>query len=275
MKEPAIPCHKIYEKADTGLFIRRISMNDSEGRHIPYHHRDDYFLFIKVERGSLRASVDFRHTNLKAGEGAVIMPGQVHRIETGTQDLEVWILAITPELLPMKYSDAFVESTLHPHPILFENHDNADLACLLSMLHRRRGDEKTMRPLALAAISIFLTALQTGDDQRGDRYLSIMLRFCNLLDKKIRVEKRPSAYASELNISEVYLNEAVKSMTGKNVSGFIRSQVVLIAKRELIYSDLSPVEISERLGYVDYAYFSRLFRKDAGISPREFRKNHK
>ncbi len=64
-------------------------------------------------------------------------------------------------------------------------------------------------------------------------------------------------------------------MTGKNVSGFIRSQVVLIAKRELIYSDLSPVEISERLGYVDYAYFSRLFRKDAGISPREFRKNHK
>lgn len=64
MKEPAIPCHRIYEKADTGLFIRRISMNDSEGRHIPYHHRDDYFLFIKIERGSLRASVDFRHTNL-------------------------------------------------------------------------------------------------------------------------------------------------------------------------------------------------------------------
>lgn len=78
-----------------------------------------------------------------------------------------------------------------------------------------------------------------------------------------------------LNISEVYLNEAVKNATGLSASGCIRSQVIIEAKRMLAYTDLTPSEIAMELGYTDYSYFSRLFKKETAQSPIEFRKNLK
>lgn len=102
--------------------------------------------------------------------------------------------------------------------------------------------------------------------------MAITLSFRKLLDKYLTQEKSPAAYASMLNISEVYLNEAVKGATGLSVGAYLRSRIVIEAKRMLIYTSKSAKEIAYSLGYNDYAYFSRLFRKHAGMSPSEFAK---
>jgi AraC-like DNA-binding protein len=87
--------------------------------------------------------------------------------------------------------------------------------------------------------------------------------------------KRPSEYASELNLSPAYLNEAVKKMTELSVSDCIRNEIVLQAKRLLFYTHQSVKEIACSLGYDDYSYFTRLFTKSAGVSPTQFRKNYR
>jgi AraC-like DNA-binding protein len=46
---------------------------------------------------------------------------------------------------------------------------------------------------------------------------------------------------------------------------------MLEAKRRLFYTNESVKEIAFRLGYDDYAYFTRLFTKVCGISPTRFR----
>ena len=78
-----------------------------------------------------------------------------------------------------------------------------------------------------------------------------------------------------LNISEVYLNEAVKESVGLSVGAYIRARIILQAKRQLAYTSLSAKEIAYSLGYEDYAYFSKLFRKNVGKSPSDYRKNLK
>ena len=102
--------------------------------------------------------------------------------------------------------------------------------------------------------------------------MRIALKLKELLATRLNEEKSPSAYASSLNISEGYLNEAIKAVTGKSVSNFIRDQVVLKAKRQLIYTSLSLQEIAYSLGYDDYAYFSKLFKKETDVSPALYRK---
>ncbi len=107
------------------------------------------------------------------------------------------------------------------------------------------------------------------------RYKSITLSFRKLLDKNLVQEKSPAAYASMLNISEVYLNEAVKGTTGLSVGAYLRARVIVEAKRLLTYTSMTAKEVAYSLGYEDYAYFSRFFRKYVGVSPSGYTKNLK
>ena len=43
------------------------------------------------------------------------------------------------------------------------------------------------------------------------------------------------------------------------------------AKRLLQRRELSITEVAQAVGYGDYAYFSRVFKKLTGISPRQYR----
>ena len=120
-----------------------------------------------------------------------------------------------------------------------------------------------------------LSTLVAGDKDVACRYRAITLKLRKLPDSHIAGETSPSAYASMLNISEVYLNEAVKESVGLSVGAYIRARVILQAKRQLAYTSLSAKEIAYSLGYEDYAYFSKLFRKNVGKSPSDYRKNLK
>ena len=78
-----------------------------------------------------------------------------------------------------------------------------------------------------------------------------------------------------MNISPKHLNRITQTVMQKTASEIITERVILEAKRMLIYLDESLVEIAFRLGYEEYSYFARVFRKNAGITPSQFVKNHK
>ncbi|MGK4568403.1 helix-turn-helix domain-containing protein [Flavobacterium sp. 3HN19-14] len=99
--------------------------------------------------------------------------------------------------------------------------------------------------------------------------------FRQLLEKNYGTLKRPGEYAKLLNISTPYLNECIKNSTSSSVSQLIHERVILEAKRLLYHTDKSVKEIAFELGYADYPYFTRLFRKVTGITALAFkRKNH-
>ena len=93
------------------------------------------------------------------------------------------------------------------------------------------------------------------------RYKEITLKFRKLFKQYFKVSRIPSFYANLLNISTSYLNEALHEVTGISVSRNIQNEIVLMAKRELVYTSASVKEIAQNLGFDDYSYFSRLFSK--------------
>jgi AraC-like DNA-binding protein len=96
-----------------------------------------------------------------------------------------------------------------------------------------------------------------------------------LIAAHLTTVKSPAQYASLLNISPAYLNEAVKKTTGFAAGYWIRYAVALEAKRLLFYTDKSVKEIACELGYADHAYFTRLFPGMSGIPPTLFRANYR
>ena len=80
--------------------------------------------------------------------------------------------------------------------------------------------------------------------------------------------------AKRLNISREYLSRLFKLDTGISVSRYIIDARVDRARLLLANTTLSIAEIAVQCGCTDSNYFSRMFKKYAGMTPREYREKH-
>ena len=75
------------------------------------------------------------------------------------------------------------------------------------------------------------------------------------------------------NISMGHLSKLIKEQLSVNFSDYIASLRIQRAKELLRDDSLSIQEISEIVGYNDYFYFTKVFKKVEGISPSKYRKS--
>lgn len=81
-----------------------------------------------------------------------------------------------------------------------------------------------------------------------------------------------SDYAGKLNITKDYLQKIIKRHTNKTPLEWITESVILEAKTVLKQTEKPVSEVASHVGIEDPSYFSRLFRKEAGMSPLKYRK---
>lgn len=271
-KAKDLPFSSMQKISRSGVFMKHFDQyGKTEMR--AYAHRDDYYIVVLLTGGSATLEVDFEQIEIKAGDILIVSPWQVHRKPSGAEwNADGWMLAFSPEFLTETEARALDEYSISPYPLSPGESAVNDIIELCGMFERNSGDCNISGAIASAIKSIVLSVVGKSDSGAISRYMAITLSFRKLLDKHLAQEKSPAAYASMLNISEVYLNEAVKGATGVSVGAYLRSRIVIEAKRMLIYTSKSAKEIAYSLGYNDYAYFSRLFRKHASMSPSEFAK---
>lgn len=81
-----------------------------------------------------------------------------------------------------------------------------------------------------------------------------------------------ATYADAAGISENYLSRLVKKSTGRSVGAWIDIVRIQRAKHLLATSALSVIDVAAAVGIEDQSYFSRLFKKETGMTPSSFRK---
>ena len=79
--------------------------------------------------------------------------------------------------------------------------------------------------------------------------------------------------SKKYGISISYLSSLIKEELQLSFSEYIASKRIQKAKELLADEKLSIEEIAEQVGYSDYFYFTKVFKKVAGISPSKYRKN--
>lgn len=94
-----------------------------------------------------------------------------------------------------------------------------------------------------------------------------------LLDGKINKQFRVKDYAIAQNLHENYLNNVIKSKTGKSVSNWITDKLIIEAKSLLKNSNLSIKEIAFKLGFLETSHFSNYFKKNIKTTPEKYRKS--
>jgi YesN/AraC family two-component response regulator len=78
--------------------------------------------------------------------------------------------------------------------------------------------------------------------------------------------------ASKIHINSAYLSRKFNEEVGMGFSEYLNDYRLKEAQKMLIdFPDLSISTVSERCGFNSQHYFSQIFRKITGISPREYR----
>jgi AraC family transcriptional activator of pobA len=82
-----------------------------------------------------------------------------------------------------------------------------------------------------------------------------------------------SFLADELNFSDNYLSDLLKSLTGLNTQQHIHRFVIDRAKELLTQTSLTVSEIGFQLGFEFPQSFSRLFKSKTNITPLNYRRS--
>ncbi len=81
--------------------------------------------------------------------------------------------------------------------------------------------------------------------------------------------------ANKMLVSQRYLSDTLKKETGKTTTEHLHLQLIDQAKNILLQPNKTISEVAYELGFEYPPYFSRLFKKKEGISPKEYRDNYK
>lgn len=103
------------------------------------------------------------------------------------------------------------------------------------------------------------------------RDMCIYHRFFELMERHYLDHYQVSQYADQVGVCAKRLTEICKTVTGKSAKQVIKERLVLEAKRYLQFSELSVKEISDKLNFNDYCYFSRFFTEAVKMPPSNFR----
>lgn len=93
-------------------------------------------------------------------------------------------------------------------------------------------------------------------------------------EDKLSSEGLPSvaSMALALNMSPRYLSNLLKIETGKTTQELIHIALINVAKNRLRESGSNISETAYFLGFENMSYFSKLFKKETGLSPKDFKK---
>lgn len=281
-----LPVYNIsqFKEQDTSkhLYCNRFKEHLRTHPFIEKPHRHDFHLLVIFTKGTGTHVVDFNSFEISAGSVFVLQPGQMHHWNL-SKDIDGYILFHSKEF----YNVHFQHKQINDYPFYFSTYNTPELilnstetqkiASFFEMVLVEYSSQELFKEHAtLNLLDLIYIELSrhyiTPTQLQIKRSHSILRNFEVLLEQFYKHEKKPSFYASKLNITLKHLNRVCKETLQKTATIVITDRVILEAKRLLLTPELSVNEIANLLGFEDYSYFSRLFKQKTNQTPSGFRR---
>ncbi|GAA3407750.1 response regulator [Paenibacillus hodogayensis] len=121
-------------------------------------------------------------------------------------------------------------------------------------------------------IFLYVKQLNSQSIQEGD-ILSYFTQMVKYIDHHYQNKLYLKDLSVQFFINQVYCCQLFKKHLGKTFSEYVTELRIKKACELLKYTDLSIEEVATKVGYVDYYYFNKVFKKQSGITPSKFRKS--
>ena len=147
-------------------------------------------------------------------------------------------------------------------PIDYEELDGV-LSQLVERVRRQRRIESIPAEIMQKA--------QGGEGERPkDDVVSTVKRYVR---EHIQEDIYIADLAGQVFLNEQYLMRTFKKTTGMSILEFITSERLWLAK-ELLANTSYPINrVADMVGYGNYSYFTKIFKREVGLTPQAFRQS--
>ena len=288
MKQSTIPHFGLYGESswinDPEFFhIEDIEYRSSDlGWKITPHRHAQLFQILILKSGEVKVQLDEKQHKLQGAWAIIVPAGVVHGFRFAP-DTDGRVISIAEPLLEDTHQEkatSFIKPLLsQPCYIDFNGHRNlfSELWPLIQQLESEstliREGRALMSEYLIKAILILLYRQFRHDSNNttNKTETSHAHQLKELIEAHYREHWTSHQYADALGTSTSRLNRLSKTTFNQSVLDLIHDRVLLEAKRSLIYTARSVEEISYDLGFKDPGYFSRFFKRSAGVPPGKFR----
>lgn len=258
-------------------------------KHIERPHRHDFFMALLVTKGSGFHDIDFNSYEINAGSLFFMSPGQVHSWEL-SNDIEGYIFFFSQTYFDLYFADLkakdfpFFGSIGFTRKLQISETEFPLMKSYFVSIWEEQLSTKTLKnhmirslisQVLISSSRLFLEQENPESLQISPSYLQSFHEFENWIEHHFLEEKSVNFYAEKMNISAKHLNRISQAVLGEKASEIIAKRTILEAKRMLTYVDESLVDIAFRLGFTEYPYFTRFFKKHTGFTPTEFVTMHR
>ena len=121
-------------------------------------------------------------------------------------------------------------------------------------------------------ISLFEQRVSAEDspEKQEERTISGITRY---LQEHLAEEMSLSVLAEEFHLNPQYISQLFKNEIGVNFLSYLTNIRMEKAKKLLLSTSLSIAEVAEQSGYGDYRVFTKVFKKNEGITPSQYRRD--
>ena len=242
------------------------------GREQSYPHRvlhrtsKDYILHYVTQGCGI-----FNGRTVSAGEGFLVVPGVVHHMESDREDPWhfKWI-SFRGSATKAQMKQIGLDEQ-HPY-FTFDFADKLE-SLFDDVIYGEHGDcdlNTYMQGMFYIILSYHKKAYRNGlahSDKR--RYVLSAMRY---MDAHFREALRVDEIAASLHISRKYLCALLSEEIGMSPKEYLLRKRTEAASELLTRTSMTISEIGREIGYDDYTQFSRMFRKQTGTSPQQYRK---
>lgn len=104
-----------------------------------------------------------------------------------------------------------------------------------------------------------------------EKYSPLIQKVIVLIDSDLTTPLTLSDIAEKNNVSSPYLSAAFKKETGKTITEFVLERRIKYAKKLLKTTNLQVQTVAAHCGILDVHYFTKLFKKYEGVTPKQYR----
>jgi AraC family transcriptional activator of pobA len=250
---------------------------------LQWPHKHSFYELMWLTSGTSTNVIDYHQVTIEPNMLFFISPGQLHLMNkaesvTGFSITftEQFLLLNTPNKDAIK-EFGFLDNSYASPSFKLDNDAISELLPVLDlMLDEIIRPEKSSFIIS-NLLFVFLTRTQRLIHEKSafSYDLTNIVRYKQLkklIEDNFDKESQIGFYADKLSLTSHRVNEICKQVTGKAIGEVIRDRIMLEAKRLLLHSDRPIGQIGDDLGFSDFSYFSRQFKRQAGLTPAEYRK---